>query len=186
VIRNRRVPLGTEGDQRLQAALDNLGAASVRVSSLDPVTTELVRLRCARHHDCRVCQSGRLGVARRAGLDETMAAKVDYYWASDLEEKHKVALRFADALMTRPEDIETTLKDELHDHFNAKELQDIAVLVMKFNHQKIHVALGTDEASASLVEFDFAEDGHLDPSTLKRLSREDRMANVLAGTTPPT
>ena len=51
---------------------------------------------------------------------------------------------------------------------------------MKFNHQKIHVALGTDEASASLVEFDFAEDGHIDRRSFKRLTTDDRAETVSA------
>ena len=34
-------------------ALDRLAAAVVRRDRLDPVTTELVRLRCAEFHDCR-------------------------------------------------------------------------------------------------------------------------------------
>jgi alkylhydroperoxidase family enzyme len=34
-------------------ALTELHAASMRLHSLDPVTTELVRLHCARYHDCK-------------------------------------------------------------------------------------------------------------------------------------
>jgi alkylhydroperoxidase family enzyme len=37
----------------LANALDGWQAAVVRLSRLDPVTTELVRVRCARYHDCR-------------------------------------------------------------------------------------------------------------------------------------
>ena len=38
--------------------------AVVRSTALDPVTTELVRLRCARTHNCRICQTLRLADAR--------------------------------------------------------------------------------------------------------------------------
>ncbi len=52
MTRSRGVPLGTRGDIDLAAALRGFAAAVVRLDALDPVTTELVRLRCARHHDC--------------------------------------------------------------------------------------------------------------------------------------
>ena len=34
------------------AALNRFQDAVVRLDAIDPVTTEVVRLRCARHHDC--------------------------------------------------------------------------------------------------------------------------------------
>jgi len=51
--RQRRVPAGTRTSPELRSALDAWQASVVRLPALDPVTTELVRLRCARHHDCR-------------------------------------------------------------------------------------------------------------------------------------
>jgi hypothetical protein len=36
----------------LANALSEYQDAVVRLSTIDPVTTELVRLRCARYHDC--------------------------------------------------------------------------------------------------------------------------------------
>ena len=51
---------------------------------LDIVTTELVRLRCGRTHQCRICQTLRLDSARDAGVDEAMTAKIDHYERSDL------------------------------------------------------------------------------------------------------
>ena len=36
----------------LAGALNDLHAAAMALSSLDAITTELVRLRCARYHDC--------------------------------------------------------------------------------------------------------------------------------------
>ena len=44
--------------------------AVVRYGLLDAVTTELVRLRCARQHDCRICQTLRLADAAHAGVDD--------------------------------------------------------------------------------------------------------------------
>jgi hypothetical protein len=50
--RSRRIADGVRGDTVLRRALGEWQAAVVRLDALDPVTTELVRLRCADHHDC--------------------------------------------------------------------------------------------------------------------------------------
>lgn len=50
--RDRRIPSGVNAAQALREALGGWQAAVVRLDSVDPVTTELVRLRCANHHDC--------------------------------------------------------------------------------------------------------------------------------------
>jgi len=170
-MRAQRVSDGTRADASLYHALRHVGATSVLANTLDPVTTELVRLRCARYHDCRICQSGRHAAARDAGLNETMADKVDQYWNSDLSERHQVALRYADAMMTQPGEMNDALCERIHHHFSPREIILIGLLVMKFNHQKIHVSLGTDMAPApgKLVQFDFGDDGEIDPSTLKVL-----------------
>jgi len=52
VTRHPRIAVGVRADADLRRALDGWQAAVVRLSALDAVTTELVRLRCARHHDC--------------------------------------------------------------------------------------------------------------------------------------
>ena len=64
--------------------------------------TELVRLRCARTHNCRICQTLRLADARDAGADDAVTAAVDRYETSDLDERIKAALRVTDALITLP------------------------------------------------------------------------------------
>ena len=51
--RNPRVAAGTRGDAALLGALSDFAAAAVRNDAIDPITTELVRLRCATYHDCR-------------------------------------------------------------------------------------------------------------------------------------
>jgi hypothetical protein len=48
-----RVADGVRAAPRLRQALSAWQAAVVRLDAIDPVTTELVRLRCARYHDCR-------------------------------------------------------------------------------------------------------------------------------------
>jgi len=48
----RRIAAGRHGSKELAAALGEWQASVVCLDSVDPVTTELVRLRCANHHDC--------------------------------------------------------------------------------------------------------------------------------------
>ncbi len=50
--RARRVPAGTPTSPALRRGLGELAAAIVRMNTMDPVTTEIVRMQCARHHDC--------------------------------------------------------------------------------------------------------------------------------------
>lgn len=50
--RARRLPSGAAAPRPLNAALGEWQAAVVCLSSVDPITTELVRLRCANFHDC--------------------------------------------------------------------------------------------------------------------------------------
>lgn len=50
--RSPRVEAGTRGHADLHRALGDFAAAAVRNTAVDPITTELVRLRCAAYHDC--------------------------------------------------------------------------------------------------------------------------------------
>lgn len=50
--RSVRMPDGARTAPALRTALGLWQAAAVRLGTVDPVTTELVRLRCASHHDC--------------------------------------------------------------------------------------------------------------------------------------
>jgi hypothetical protein len=50
--RHPRVISGTKADGALIGPLMEFAAAAVRNDRLDPITTELVRLTCARYHDC--------------------------------------------------------------------------------------------------------------------------------------
>ncbi|HEY1280509.1 MAG TPA: hypothetical protein VGF22_12615 [Acidimicrobiales bacterium] len=86
----------------------------------------------------------RLAVARQQGLDDTMAAEVDRYEVSDLAERHKVALRLADALMILPGSISAELREQARRYFTAEQVLELTLDVMKWNSQKVSVALGTD------------------------------------------
>lgn len=141
-------------DSPTDGLLNAYQAAVVRGSALDPVTTELVRLRCARTHHCRICQTLRLAGARAAGVDETMTAKVDFYERSDLPERAKVALRVTDAFITRPDLLSDAAAEQARASFGPAELASLALDITKWSTQKIHVALGTDGADRLVTDAD--------------------------------
>ena len=151
MTREPRVPLGQDArplgrDAELVRLLADYQDTVVRSRCLDPVTTELVRLRCARQHDCRICQTLRLADAAAAGVDDDLTAKIDHYETSDLSERHKTALRIVDAVIWRPTELSGALVQQAHMSFTADELAEILVDITKWSTQKIHVALGTDGA----------------------------------------
>jgi AhpD family alkylhydroperoxidase len=154
----RRIPPDVRVTASLRHALEEWQASVVVLDRMDPVTTELVRLRAAAYHDCRTCKSLRTTTGRDAGVDEAMTAKIDRYETSDLPERQKVALRFADAIMTQPGEISIELNRQLHQHFTDAELLELSLDVMKWNYQKVPVALRTDAEPVpghlTLLEFD--------------------------------
>jgi alkylhydroperoxidase family enzyme len=151
--RSEPLPLQTatttaDEHRNIRQTLKDYQDAVVRGSDLDPVTTELVRLRCARTHNCRICQTLRLSDAHAAGADDTMTAKVDFYEASDLGESHKVALRITDALITRPDTLTQEIILSARAIYTPAQLAELCLDITKWSTQKIPVALGTDGADA--------------------------------------
>lgn len=132
----------------IRQSLNDYQNAVVRGSDLDPVTTELVRLRCARTHNCRICQTLRLSDARAAGADDLMTAKVDFYELSDLDEPHKIALRVTDASISRPDTLTKETIVAARALYTPAQLAELCLDITKWSTQKIHVALGTDGADA--------------------------------------
>jgi alkylhydroperoxidase family enzyme len=128
----------------LREALAEYQDAVVRGDALDPVLTELVRLRCARTHNCRICQTLRLSDARAAGADDAVTAAVDRYETSDLDERTKAALRITDALITLPASLSPEAAAGARALLTPDELAELCLDVSKWSTQKVHVALGTD------------------------------------------
>lgn len=149
MTRGVRVAVGDDGrpvgrDPQLVTLLGDYQDTVMRSAALDAVTTELVRLRCARQHDCRICQSLRLVDARNDGATDDVTDQIDHYETSDLSERHKVALRLVDAVIWRPSDMTDELVNQAHEHFTDAELSELLLDITKWSTQKIHVTLGTD------------------------------------------
>jgi alkylhydroperoxidase family enzyme len=138
-------------------------AAVVRDMIIDPVSCELIRLRCAHVHDCRHCSHVRLRGARQAGADEGLLAQVDSYETSDqLSARQKVMLRLADAHIFGS--VPPSLPAQVGEYLTPAEAVEVVLLVSKFSYQKVKVALGLDGVEG-YDEFDF------DPATGEVIDR---------------
>ena len=117
---------------------------------LDPLTTEVVRLRGAVAHNCRLCKSLREGAALDAGGTESLYSDIEHYESSSLlDERHKAALRYVDALVWTPSKIDPDVAAGMREHFSDAEALEITLDVMRNAANKIMVAFGAD---AALVE----------------------------------
>ena len=140
-------PLGVglaSSDAELWPVLERMLTAIARLTALDPMTTELVRLRGARSHNCRFCQSLRNVRAVDDGGDEQHFDKVDRYEQSDLSEPHKVALRLTDALLWRPARLPDGLVDQVHEYFSPAQVVELVLDVARNALNKFAVAMGVD------------------------------------------
>jgi alkylhydroperoxidase family enzyme len=140
---------------------DELIKTIARMGDVDPITTELVRLRGARQHNCRICQSTRSVQAITAGADESMFTKVDWYETTDLSERHKVALRLTDTVITQPTEITPELVLQVRKYFEPGEVVEIVFDILRNSAQKVAVALAADGAHVTegVEYYDLAEDG---------------------------
>jgi hypothetical protein len=119
--------------------------AVARLRALDPVTTEVVRLRGAMQHNCRLCQSRREIAALEAGGSEDLYSQIENFESAEgLTDAHKAALRYVDALIWTPSRIEPEVVDGVRKHFSEDERFELTLDIMRNACNKIMVALGAD------------------------------------------
>jgi alkylhydroperoxidase family enzyme len=133
----------------LWSALEEFMRAVARMDALDPLTSELVRLRGARSHRCRVCQSRRSARAAAEGADESVYDQIDDFESSALAERHKTALRLVDAMLWQPRAYPTQLIAELDACFSPDEIVEIVLDVARNAANKIAVAFAADAPNVS-------------------------------------
>ena len=139
---------GEQSDADISDVLFNRFLPAVaRLRNLDPITTELVRLRGARAHDCRLCKSLREGTALDAGGSESLYDDVDRFESSELiNDSQKAALRYADALIWMPAHIEPAVAQDVLRHFTPEQARELTLDVMRNASNKIAVSLKADAA----------------------------------------
>jgi hypothetical protein len=155
---------GSPGVMVLLGAFDQLSRTIALLDSLDPVTTELVRLRGARQHNCRLCQSTRSARALDAGADEALFDATERYEASDLAECQKVALRLTDAVITQPGSVDGVLAAQVHQWFTPPQVVELVMDVMRNSGQKIAVAMAADDPhlTTGIERFEITANGDVE------------------------
>jgi hypothetical protein len=130
--------------------LKGFAPAVARLRELDPVTTEVVRLRGAVQHNCRLCKSRREGYALDAGGSESLYAEIeDFERSEQLSDRHKAALRYVDALIWSPSRIDTAVAAGMRTHFTESASVELTLDVMRNACNKIMVSLGVDAPHVS-------------------------------------
>lgn len=112
--------------------------------ALDPTLTELVRLRGARLHDCRLCKSRRSVAAIEAGADEAVFSSVDDYASSDLPAATKAALALVDAMIWTPDDLGDDVVADVRSQLSPEQAVEVVLDVIRNAANKIAVAMGAD------------------------------------------
>lgn len=121
--------------------------AVARMRALDPVTAELVRLRGAAQHNCRLCKSLRESTALDAGGSETLYDDIERFETSVLlDDRAKAALRYADALIWRPAHLVADDVAEVRSRFSDAEAVELTFDIMRNASNKVAVSLGADAA----------------------------------------
>lgn len=163
-IRSPGTPSG-QGEQveSLWPAVDEFIRAVARLDTLDPVTSELVRLRGARQHECRRCKSLRNRTAMLAGADDEMFASVDAYrdGATVLSARHVAALELTDAMIWTPGRMEESTITAVRSEFDDAEQVELVLDIMRNAANKIAVSLAADGADVDegYEIYDLGSDG---------------------------
>ncbi len=134
-----------------------------RLTSLDPTLTELVRLRGAREHDCRLCVSRRSADAIGAGAGDAEFAAVDHYSTSDLPVATKAALALTDAMIWTPDAIPGEVVADVRGNLRDAQAVEVVLDVARNAANKIAVALRSDapEVTEGVQLFTTDPDGTL-------------------------
>jgi hypothetical protein len=147
----------------LWADLEAFMRAVARLDALDAVTTEIVRLRGARAHNCRLCRSTRSVRAARAGADEHLYDQIDAYETSALAERHRLALRLVDAFLWQPLGYPMDLARSVADVFAPAETIEIVLDIVRNAANKIAVLFAADapHVAEGFEPFDVTSDGEV-------------------------
>jgi alkylhydroperoxidase family enzyme len=127
------------------AVINVFPPAVARMRALDPVTSELVRLRGAAQHNCRLCKSRREGTALDAGGSEALYGEIERFENSTLlTPRAKAALRYTDRLIWTPAHLVADDVAEVRARFSEAEAVELTFDIMRNACNKVAVSLGAD------------------------------------------
>jgi hypothetical protein len=154
--------IGSNAGIEVQPAFMEFVRVIYNMRGLDPVLTELVRLRGARAHQCRICKSLRAESALAAGGTEATYDAIDSYETSDFSAKQKAALALVDAIIWQPGHISDETIAAIRTHYTPAEAVELVLDVMRNSSQKNAVALGADAPFTDGVQrYDIDEAGNM-------------------------
>ncbi len=147
----------------LQEAFDELIRSVPQLTALDPVLTEGVRLRGARHHRCRLCQSLRSRSALVAGADESFFQALEEGAVDSFSPPQRAALAFTDALVASPCTMGSEVVGPLARHFEPAARAELVLDIARNATNKVAVALAADapHVESGYEVYDVGPDGEL-------------------------
>jgi alkylhydroperoxidase family enzyme len=113
-----------------------------KLAALDPVTSELVRLRGARAHNCRLCQS------RRSATAIDLAGGSDLFEDRDptgISDAQALALEVVDAFVWQPTQWPPGLGEQVVDALGPAAATELTLDLVRNAANKIAVAFGADD-----------------------------------------
>jgi hypothetical protein len=136
----RSVPTSAETDSWV--AHEKFLLEVAKLSALDPVTSELVRLRGARAHDCRLCQSRRsVSAIDQAGGSDLF----DDRDPSGISDAQALALQVVDAFVWRPIQWPPGLGERVVDALGPAAATELTLDIVRNAANKIAVAFDADD-----------------------------------------
>jgi alkylhydroperoxidase family enzyme len=157
------------------ALLDYLRTVAV-MRDLDPATSELVRLRIAATHDCRICRSRiSLKAIDALGSPEPLESIVNSR-PVELAAPHAAAVAFVSAIITQPTEIDAAMVSTLRQHFSATQIFEMLHDTIRNSSNKFAVSIGGDAAVVEdgIEYYDLDADGEVvadvDPSVVRKLT----------------
>ncbi len=135
-------PTPTSADAKPWVAHERFLLEVAKLSALDPVTSELVRLRGARAHDCRLCQS------RRSVSAIDLAGGSDLFDDRDpsgISDAQILALQVVDAFVWEPIRWPRGLGEQVVDVLGPAAATELILDIVRNAANKIAVAFGADD-----------------------------------------
>ena len=137
-------PVEPEPEATLWSAIEAFMRTVARLDALDPLTSELVRLRGAAMHNCRLCRSRRSAEATDLAPELDLLAVAERFEHADIDERARVALRLTDVMLSQPTELPARAVTAARARFTAVELDELLFDVVRNAANKIAVAFGAD------------------------------------------
>ena len=135
-------PLSTSAETDPWVAHERFLLEVAKLSALDPVTSELVRLRGARAHACRLCQS------RRSVSAIDLAGRSDLFDDPDpsgISDAQGLALQVVDAFVWQPIQWPSGLGEQVVDALGPAAATELTLDIVRNAANKIAVAFDADD-----------------------------------------